>query len=73
MVLKPIPDKHELYKNRFIEIWYIGIKIPIVFAFLEYAIILASTRKCGLESELKLGNQIVAVQEIISIVDQVLS
>ena len=55
----------------FIEIWYIGIQIPIVFAFLEYAIILASTRKYGLERELKLGNQLIRVQEILSIVDQV--
>ena len=55
----------------FIEIWYIGIQIPIVFAFLEYAIILASTRKYGLERELKLGNQLIRVQEILSMVDQV--
>ena len=51
----------------FFEIWYVGVQIPIVFALLEYGIILYLIRKHGMEWELGFGKNF---QEIIFRVDQ---
>lgn len=51
----------------FFEIWYVGVQIPIVFAFLEYGIILYVIRKHGMEWELGFGAKF---QELIFKVDK---
>ena len=53
----------------YIEIWYAGIQIPIVFAFLEYGAILQIIKKNDLNFRVKSGKY--SIGDIVSKVDEV--
>ena len=55
----------------YIEVWYIGIQVPIVFAFLEYGIILYVMRKRSLGTVLHFGKCALTLDTLIFRVDQV--
>ena len=62
----------------YIEIWYIGIQIPIVFALLEYGIMLAALKYTGTETESKLpshheGMTVIRVCKVIDLISFFLS
>ena len=62
----------------YIEIWYIGIQIPIVFALLEYGIMLAALKYTGTETESKLtshheGITVIRVCKVIDLISFFLS
>ena len=55
----------------YIEMWFIGVQIPIVWALLEYGIILAFIRNRNQQSKIKLGNKQFYMTNIISVMDKI--
>ena len=53
----------------YIEVWYAGIQIPIVFAFLEYGVILYTLKKYDMNFRVKSGKY--SIGDIVSKVDEV--
>ena len=52
-----------------LEIWYIGMQVPILMAILEYGFLLIAIKYKGLNSEVKLGNKRTSLEQIMKIID----
>ena len=52
-----------------LEIWYIGMQVPILMAILEYGLLLIAIKYKGLNSEVKLGNKRTSLEQIMKIID----
>ena len=55
----------------YIEMWFVGVQIPIVWALLEYGIILAVIRNKDNSPKIKLGNKQYYLKNMISVMDQI--
>ena len=52
----------------YIEFWYVGVQIPVIFAFMEYGLILCVIKKYDMAMRVKSGKY--SVGEIVSRVDE---
>ena len=55
----------------YIEMWFVGVQIPIVWALLEYGIILAVIRNKDNSTKIKLGNKQYYLKKMLSVMDQI--
>ena len=52
-----------------LEIWYIGMQVPILMAILEYGFLLIAIKYRGQNSEVKFGNRKTSLEQLMKIID----
>ena len=52
-----------------LEIWYIGMQVPILTAILEYGFLLIAIKYNGKDSEVEVGNQKASLEQIMKTID----
>ena len=52
-----------------LEIWYIGMQVPILMAILEYGFLLIAIKFRGQNSEVKFGNRKTSLEQLMKIID----
>ena len=53
----------------FLEKWYIGMQVPIMFAIAEYGIILILMKYKGYEKDIKIGKKTFTLEKFMKVVD----
>ena len=53
----------------FLEIWYIGMQVPIMVAIIEYGFVLIIMKYKGLENEVKIGDKSIKLDKLMKIID----
>ena len=53
----------------FLEIWYIGMQVPILMAIVEYGFLLIAIKYKGQDSEVKFGNRKNSLEQTMKMID----